>query len=405
MKKRILFVDDEPNLLDGLQRMLRGCRSHWEMEFAPSGAAALAKLAQTPVDVVVTDMRMPEMDGAQLLCEVRQKHPETVRIILSGQSDQESILRSVGPAHQFLSKPCPPELLQATISRACALRDRMRNRDLQQLISQVQTLPSLPGVYSLLTSELNTREPKMDRVAELISQDVGMTCKLLQLVNSSFFGVPRHVESPAHAVKLLGIKLIRALVFSAGIFSQFPEDSVSPLSLTELTEHSLLVSTAAQRITALQQPGHSETNDHALLAGLVLDVGQLVLAKNFRSVYQQQLQIVGSHEETLVQAETRCFGVTHAEVGAYLLGLWGIPEVIVEAVAFHHDPQRCPNPKFSPLTAVHVANALVNESWSERGSMYDHMVDEQYLQRLGLLDRLPDWRSAVGAIVSARTKS
>jgi HD-like signal output (HDOD) protein len=402
MKKRVLFVDDEPNVLSGLQRMLRVCRNHWDMEFAPSGSAALATLASSTVDVVVTDMRMPEMDGAQLLDEVRQRHPEIVRIILSGQSDQESILRSLGPAHQFLSKPCSPELLQSTITRACALRDRLQNADLKQLISQAQTLPSLPSVYSKLVDELNTPEPQMNRVAQLISQDVGMTCKLLQLVNSSFFGVPRHVESPAHAAKLLGVNLIRTLVFSAGIFSQFPESNVALLSLTALIEHSLMVSAAARRIAELQQPDSHELGHHALLAGLVHDVGQLVLAKSFRSVYAQELQYAVSHEQPLVRVELRRFGVGHADIGAYLLGLWGIPDVIVEAVAFHHDPQQCPNLQFSPLTAVHVANALVNERHPERGCIYDQVIDEDYLRQLGLLDRLPAWREAVDALISVR---
>src|SRR5262245_37814840 len=99
--KKILFVDDEPNVLQGLERMLRSMRHEWEMQFAMSGPAALERLAEQTFDVIVSDMRMPGMTGAQLLTEVSQRHPHIVRIILSGQADQEDILRSVGPTHQY----------------------------------------------------------------------------------------------------------------------------------------------------------------------------------------------------------------------------------------------------------------------------------------------------------------
>ena len=92
------------------------------MEFAPSAPAALEILAQGPFDAVVTDMRMPGMDGAELLDEVKRRHPHVVRIVLSGQADQASVLRSLGSTHQYLSKPCDPETLKQTLVRSCAVR-------------------------------------------------------------------------------------------------------------------------------------------------------------------------------------------------------------------------------------------------------------------------------------------
>src|ERR1017187_6368046 len=113
--KNLLFVDDEVRVLQGLQRQLYGMRNEWNMNFKEGGAKALDFMASAPVDVIVTDMMMPGMDGAQLLTEVMKRHPDTIRIVLSGHADREAILRLVGPAHQYLSKPCDAEELRNAI--------------------------------------------------------------------------------------------------------------------------------------------------------------------------------------------------------------------------------------------------------------------------------------------------
>jgi DNA-binding NarL/FixJ family response regulator len=198
--KRVLFVDDDPLILSGLRRMLRDQRQEWEMCFACSGEDALRMLAEIPCDVVVSDMRMPQMDGAELLSRVRSMFPDTVRIVLSGQSDKEAILKCVGPAHQFLSKPCVPERLRETIQRACAVKGVLKSTELRTLVSQIDNLPSIPKVYERLISELRGPDVSIEDVANLIAADVGMTAKILQLVNSSFFGLPQRVTNLSHAV-------------------------------------------------------------------------------------------------------------------------------------------------------------------------------------------------------------
>ena len=105
-KTRILFVDDEPLVLQGLQRMLRPMRNEWEMAFVESGRRALEEMATLPFQVVVSDMRMPGMNGAQFLSHVQELYPRTVRLILSGHADKDLIMKCVGTAHQFLAKPC-----------------------------------------------------------------------------------------------------------------------------------------------------------------------------------------------------------------------------------------------------------------------------------------------------------
>ena len=114
-KPRIVFVDDEVNILNGIRRSLRGMRTSWDMEFFTSGQAALDGLSKAPAEVVVSDMRMPEMDGAQLLSQVKDRWPQTVRFILSGFSNEEAILRTICPSHQYRANPCESETLITAI--------------------------------------------------------------------------------------------------------------------------------------------------------------------------------------------------------------------------------------------------------------------------------------------------
>jgi CheY-like chemotaxis protein len=207
--RRILFVDDEPKVLAWLERMLRSMRHEWEMEFAKSGPEALEALAARPFDVVVSDMRMPGMNGTQLLAEVMQRHPQVVRIILSGNADHETGMKSVGPAHQFLTKPCDVEVVKTTVGRACALRDLLADERLRLLVSQMQSLPSLPSLYEELVRELQLPNASLKRVGEIISKDVGMTAKILQMVNSAFFGLRREVSSIGRALTLLGLENVK----------------------------------------------------------------------------------------------------------------------------------------------------------------------------------------------------
>src|SRR5581483_5953516 len=173
--KRILFVDDEPNILQGLQRMLRPMRHEWDIAFAQSGPEALKLLEQSPFDIVVSDMRMPRMNGAQFLAEVRDRHPQIVRIILTGQSDQEAILRAIGSTHQYLSKPCNADTLKSTVARACALRDLLASDALKKLVSKMTTLPSPSSLYCQMIAALEAPNTSLHQVAEIVAKDVGMT--------------------------------------------------------------------------------------------------------------------------------------------------------------------------------------------------------------------------------------
>lgn len=391
MKKRILFVDDDRNVLEGLRRMLRNMRHEWDMTFAASGEEALEILSDNVFDVVVSDMRMPVMDGCQLLTRVQALHPNAARIILSGYSEREMILKSVRVAHQFLAKPCDSETVQSTVARALALRELLADETLIRLVSGIEGLPSAPSLYQEITQELNSPNASLQKVTKIISKDVSMTAKILQLANSAFFGLSQHVNNMDRALTVLGFDTVVALVLTVQIFSAH-NPSVPGFSIKVLWDHSMTTASFAKAIAKEEKQERLGIED-AFMGGLLHDIGKLVLASNLSENYRQVMLLVSDTKCPLWKAEQEILGTTHAEVGAYLMGLWGIPDGIVEAIAFHHFPSSCPARGFGPLTAVHVGNALAQAKHPGGKNETADSFDLAYLAGVGLSDRLLPWET------------
>jgi HD-like signal output (HDOD) protein/CheY-like chemotaxis protein len=392
MKKRIIFVDDEEMVLQGLQRMLRPYRNEWNMVFVDSGAKALEAMDREPFDVIVADMRMPVMTGAELLNEVMKRHPETVRLILSGHSDKEMIFKSMGVTHQYLAKPCDPETLRSVIQRATASREILHNQELQLLIGQIESLPSLPSLYYEIMDKLNNSDIQLKDITDIISRDLGMTAKILQLVNSAFFGLHTHVSDLNTAVSFLGLNIITALFMTVHTFSACECIQIPELSMTNLWNHSLKTALLAQKICRAEAADQTITND-AFVAGILHDAGQLVLAANFCDRYQEVIRLAKEKHCTIVEAEKRIFDHTHSTIGGYMLCLWGLPVPVVDAVYFHHNPGLASDQTFCALTAVHVANALADSSFGKNEKITANQIDQDYLKSLNMLDHLPAWQN------------
>ena len=398
MKKRILFVDDEPKILEGLQRTLRSMRQEWEMQFAGSGQEALESLSKEPFDVVVSDLRMPGMDGAQLLTEVMRLYPQIARIVLSGSSDQEIVLKSVRIAHQYLAKPCEAETLKSVVMRTCALRELLADDAVRRMVSNMDSIPSLPSLYVEIMEEIQSPNASVQRVGKIISKDMGMITKILQLVNSAFFGLRRHVSSPSQAVSLLGLDTIRALVLSVQIFTQFDSQKPSGLSLERVWKHSFLTGAFAKAI-AKEEKQKQVLIDDSFMAGLLHDLGKPILSSNFSEQYGEVQAAAKDRNISLWEAEREIFGTTHSEVGAYLIGLWGLPDSIIEGLAFHHHPNKCPGQGFSPLLAVHVANVLQHQENGSEAEAVIPQIDPDYLVKLDMPNRLTVWREICRQII------
>ena len=381
--KRVLFVDDEPKVLEGLQRMLYPLRSEWQMEFVSSGHEALQRLSQSSFDVLVTDVRMPVMSGIQLLAEVLQHHPQVIRLVLSGTVDQELTLQSAALAHQYLVKPCDAKTLRSKVDRALNLRVMLNDPGLKQVISRLRSLPSIPAVHLKLIQALQLPEISAKQIGEIVKKDIGMTAKVLQLANSALSGIRRHIATPAEAVVYLGVDAVRALVLSASVFSQFEPKDLPEFSIESLQDHSLRVGTLAREIVrTLGWP--ASVADDAYVGGLLHDAGKLVLAHNCPEQYREVLELMKQDLLPAREAEFEVFGTTHAEVGGYLLWLWGLPDAITEVAAMHHRLPEDAAQRNAPVVAVHIADALVN-------GRIDQDLDQPWLRAADLLDNLPDW--------------
>jgi HD-like signal output (HDOD) protein/CheY-like chemotaxis protein len=388
--QKLLFVDDEPLVLQGLRRSLHVMSKEWDMTFAESGEAALQLLAREPFDVIITDMRMPKMDGAQLLEEVKRRHPAIIRMVLSGQSSREAVLRSLSPTHQYMSKPCDPQDLKVKLAQAFAMRDLLENPKLKALVSGLRSIPSLPAVYDELMEELQSEDSSTARVGAIISKDAGMTAKILQIANSAFFGLRCHISNPAQAVCMIGMDMVRALVVSVHIFSQFEGRASLNSRLQELWEHSVAVATLAKKI-ALAQRAVKVVLEDSFTAGLLHDIGKIILLAEMPAEYGSILDRPGDGSTSLAYVEREKFGCTHADIGAYLIGIWGLPHSLTQAVGFHDRPGLSVENQFSPLTAAHVADAIVSEK-RPSAITHDIILDRAYLTALGVADRESTWR-------------
>ncbi len=395
-KMRILFVDDEPRVIQGLRRLLHRHRDRWEMIFVTAPADAVALIGNESFDVVVSDMRMPEMNGAELLRQVMKISPQTIRIILSGQSEASSIMESVGPSHQFLSKPCDPEVLESCILRAQKLRAQLENPTLLGIIGKLESIPTLPSLYAELVDALD-RERPIAEIGEIVGRDIGMTIRILQLVNSSYFGIARRIESPAQGVSILGTETFQSLVLATKVFEAF--EGGERAFIDQVARHSERTAVYARAICQHEKAGSVVTNQ-AVLAAFLHDLGWMALATASPDLLNQLRteNILLSCDDAV---ERQVLGTTHGEIGAYLLGIWGIPDQIVETVAWHSAPRLSQVPEFGPLAIVHFAQVCARVNLSDVECVEDlgeQGLDLLYLEAAGLLDSAGHWLERCAAV-------
>lgn len=393
--KRVLFVDDEPMILDGLRNVLRKQRSRWDMVFVESGEAALAAFEQAPFDVVVTDMRMPGMDGAALLQKVRERYPQTARVILSGQASNDDMMRAMGAMQQFLAKPCDAADISAVVERLCRVQTLMTNEKLRSVVGGLQCLPSFPGSFAELTSAVERPDVSLNDVNAIVRRDAGLSAKVLQLANSAYCGRTTATTSVQSAVRRVGLDALRALALSTQVFSELTGAALANSWLCTLPERSLLKAELASRFVA-----GTHGADEAFTTALLLDVGQIVLARGCTAQYLPILELATTSGRALQELELEILGVTHAEVGGYLLGVWGLPANLVELVACHHAPALLTLPPSAVLTAVHVADVLVDALYAGRENPLE-AIEAAFRQRPEVNARLAEWHQQAAARIRA----
>jgi HD-like signal output (HDOD) protein len=396
--RNVLFVDDEPQVLDALRDALRHKRRVWRMTFARSGPEALTELRRGDYDAVVSDMRMPGMDGAGLLTEVKHAQPETVRIVLSGSAETESLVRAAGIAHRFLSKPCQADEIVRVVERSCAADEQANEASLRRAAARTSVLPCTARIHEGLTTVFADGPATAAQAGAIIEQDMAMAAKVLQLVNSSFFGPSRRVTSLDEAVSLLGVEMLRALALSAQVFASFqPEAAIPGFDLDVLQRHSADVSRVARQLVT--QPAD---RDAAFAVGLMHEIGLLVLAVHDPGYLGRLLTSADAQQRPLAEVERDERGLTHAALGADVLALWGLPDQIVDAVARHHEPLAVTDERLDLAGAVYVADALVREERRALSPGDVWLPSEPLSAALDTNDSLTTWRAIARSTVAPR---
>jgi putative nucleotidyltransferase with HDIG domain len=383
----ILFVDDNPMVLQGMKRSLEEYSDVWDTDFASNAKEALQKLAERQFDAIVTDMHMPVMDGNQLLDMVRRTSPGIIRFILSGHVTDIQVMHSTTLAHQMIAKPCDIDQVFTIVERACRLRDQLTDPQLQKLVTEIKNLPSVPALYNQLLKELDSPNASTQNVGNIIARDAAMTAKMLQLVNSAFFGLSDPISSPQRAVTILGLNTIKALVLGIHVFSEYQKNGTYSVAIYSIWKHSLLVSSVSNTI-ALQLRLPSQDQENARVAGLLHDIGKLALL----SIPEFTVKVpIDRYGRMSLDEEYSVLKTSHAEIGGYLLGMWGLPSPIVDAITFHHRPYTKVKEKPDLLTALYLANGLSNMVQNEMEPNYPAYFNMAYLQRIGLSGNLDEW--------------
>jgi len=383
---RILFVEDDALVMSNMRRVLTTMKREWDMRFAATGEEALMMMGERRFDVIVTDLSMPGITGMELLSMVQYLHPRTVRVLLSELTDDTSIARAARVAHRILRKPCDPYELSIAIERAFVLEQRLNDTDLQEVINGVGELPSPSRNVIALNDLLGHPDSTIDDIAKVISSDIGMTAKLLQTVNSAYFGLSHHIVDVHEAVAYLGLDAVRSLTVAMELLQML--NNGSPLvqtAIEEIHDHSVTVAHIAREL----MPDRGKANE-AYVSALLHDVGLLVLAQQVPEKFLELRVQTMRCSLPMTEVELEVIGAHHADIGAYLLDLWGLPYEIVEAVARHHDALEVPTNDLDSVHALHIADAIVNGKKDiEDVSWHDSTeLDEGYLERLGVRERV-----------------
>lgn len=389
-KKRIIFVDDEDAVLRAYERAFFEQEDVWEMTFLNSAKDAIEIMTSQHVDMLVTDIRMPIMDGIELLKWVLDNKPNILRLIISGQFDEKVVQNSLRLVQQYLFKPCDPDKVIKTIEEIFDLDNKLNTKELADIVGNMESLPSLPTLYNEISTALQNSNCSLRDVGNIIVKDIGMTTKVLQLVNSAYFGLRRKLTTPDEAVVYLGTEAVKAMVLSLQVFSELAIKGLPQGYLDELWEHCFMVANFAKKIAEIESD-EKPIVDNSFTSGIIHDVGKLVLLLNRKEKFIELMNGESANNAFLLNVEKKFFDVDHCELGAYLLDSWGLPHAIVKPVAYHHAVECFADLPFTPSIAVAAANALARELTNKKDCRIyqDTLVS---LNKAGYVKKYPRWR-------------
>ncbi len=366
---------------------------HWQVDRFDDPQMLLARFELKAPDAVFLSSSIRGYAELNVLNRMIELKPDLLRFQLGPSiHSNQSITQRLELTHRVFAQPNDIETICTTVKYLLKITQLVKRPAIRQFISNQHQLPAVPGVYLELTHALNSDTTNAKNIASIIQQDPALAAKLIQLVNSSYFGMPREISQIPEAVSILGIRTLRGLALSSRISSTYPPHKRwKYFSFERINQRALLVARLAKDICqqAKVSPGIAE---QAFLAGLLQDIGILVMASQNPSDYLKVLQYAVKEKKPLHLAEKKITGLYHGEVGAALMALWNIPPRVVEAILLHPAPHLSTDTDFQPLTAVHVADALIPPVWQHKHTKMNNQLSEAYLEKIGYLSSLHHWK-------------
>lgn len=381
--EKILFVYDPTNDNSKINEYKNHSQNSFTCMHAESIAQAKTIIAENNIDLVLATADLSDGSGTELHKYIVNNCNTIIRFLYSENSDKNIVYQSAGYIHQFMNADCDPHQFINIVHNSFNLRTILSNNDLHARIAGITNLPSPPEIYNQLVAELQSDDPSIRNIADLIKNDISITAKMLHMVNSAYFGLSTHVENPLHAVHLLGIDTIQSMVLTAGVFNLFTDPGIPGFSLDSIYTNSLAVGTSSRHLANAFGLITKHTED-ALMAGMLHDIGKLIMLSYFPQEFKKSVELASQKSIPLFEAEKEVIGVTDAEIGAHLLSLWGLPSSILEAIALHYTPKVTPAPMTNVLTAVHLGYAINHDILNNVKGNEKSAVDMEYLEQLNL---------------------
>ncbi len=397
MKKNILLVDEDLLVLKALKRSLRQLKDEWEVSYAQSAHEALKQVEQGSIDILITEVRLTTVDGELFLRSFLARHPKAARIVLTGYTTGDAIFKFAGLAHQLLAKPWSDQTLIETIQRADLISRMLSDDRLKRTLNRIENFPNIPAIYLELSEKLQSGDPCLQEIGEIIIRDPSLIIKLLQIVNSPFYGLPMTVTDPQKAVALLGLDVLKGFVLTSGLLKQYENKKIANFQIGALWQHSLKTANIVRQI-AKSEKMEKEISETSFIASLLHDVGKIIIASNFPDEFKEICSRATSEGSSFWQMEKQVLGASHAEVGAYLLGLWGLPLAVIQAVHEHHQPLLDGHPGIDQTALVHIANAIEKTAESRSGDAFVDLNPE-FIAHLHLNASIARWQKLIKAFV------
>lgn len=389
---KVAMLDDECRYTNW-SKEVHSSKFSWEFIRFDSKESLLRLLEEQICDAVMIPCTMRAQVDIEFMTRISNIQPNAVRIFLGAEFwNAKNKAKAADIAHRIYPNEVKVEEVGDSLEYQTKLLKVLNRSSLQKYVSKVGCLPTPPKLYTQLTDAVTSEMADLTEISAIVEQSPAVVAQVMKQVNSAFFGFNRTITDLKEAILMLGVRNLRSLVLSSQLNDQFKSNqNWDYFSFEQLNQRSLLVARLSQAICR-RAGANKVTQDQAFLAGLLHDLGILIMASHDAEQYKKILNYSVKKQKPTYLVEKAAFGFFHGEVAGALLALWNLPPQVIEAVMFHHVPHLSKDTSFSPLTAVHIADAMLPSVHVEGDCDLASSLSLRYLDQVGVMEEVPQWR-------------